>query len=176
MKGIVFNIFQSFVEKNMGEDAWDEVLEEAQIEQDFFVAPETYEDKDFLTLVTHTIEKFKLVPSEAIRLFGNFSFPLLISKVPQFKEEFKSAKDFLKGLDSIIHVEVRKLLPGAKTPRFYHKERDDGSLELEYESDRNLPDFVIGLIEGLGKHYKEEIKVQLMGNNNNKYQFLVEFA
>ncbi len=176
MKGIVFNIFQKFVEENIGEEEWEDVLEETGFDDDVFVAPKTYKDEDFLSIVTKTIEKFKLVPEQAIHSFGKFSFPILISKIPDLVKQFEDSKSFLKGLDSIIHIEVKKLLPGAETPRFFYKEIEANKIRLEYVSKRNLPSFVTGLLEGLGEYYNEKINVSLLESKEGRYVFEVGFS
>ena len=69
----------------------------------------------------------------------------------------KNAKEFLKTVHSIIHVEVKKLHPDAELPSFEYRDTGDNKLEMTYRSPKKLCVFAEGLIEGCGEHYKEKI-------------------
>jgi hypothetical protein len=67
--------------------------------------------------------------------------------------------DFLEGLDSVIHVEVAKLYPGAVTPGFSESRRDDKTLHLTYTSERKLCRLAEGLIDGAATHYGNDYEL-----------------
>ena len=50
--------------------------------------------------------------------FGQFMFPAFYKRYPQLIDGHSNMLDFLESLDSVIHVEVVKLYPGAITPGF----------------------------------------------------------
>ena len=51
MKGVVFNLFEGFIEENFGYEFWDKVLVAAECENNVYVGPKTYADTEFLNLV-----------------------------------------------------------------------------------------------------------------------------
>lgn len=159
MKGVVFNIFESFIVENFSEEAWEEVLHESKIEEDVFVGPKTYDDSIFFALVTTAVKLKGLDFSQAVRLFGKYSFPMLRSKLITVVDQFTTPEELLLNLDSIIHVEVRKLLDNANPPKFEVIRIDEG-LELKYYSKRNLCIFLEGLLDGLAAHYHKKVKYE----------------
>ena len=42
---------------------------------------------------------------------------------------------------------------------------------MKYESKRGLIDFLVGLVKGVGKHYKENLLVSKVGNDTVKVVF-----
>ena len=81
--------------------------------------------------------------------------------------EHKNSFEFLKTIDSHIHVEVKKLYPDAELPRFQYKESQN-TLELEYSSERKLHMFALGLMEKTIDHYGEDINIELLDAGENK--------
>lgn len=159
MKGVVFNIFESFIVENFSEEAWEEVLEQSNIDDDVFVGPKTYDDATFLALVTTAVKLKGLDFSQAVRLFGKYSFSMLRSKMITLVDQFQTPEELLLNLDGIIHVEVRKLLENANPPKFEVRRVND-ALELKYYSTRNLCIFLEGLLDGLAAHYNMKVKYE----------------
>jgi hypothetical protein len=68
------------------------------------------------------------------------------------------AKDFILSIDQVIHVEVKKLYPGAITPKFVYKNDKTNSLTVDYISPRKLCYFMEGLLMGCSAYFKQNIK------------------
>lgn len=158
MKGVIFNIFEEFVIKNLGLEAWDKVIQESQTESQVFIGPKTYEDAIFFKLLTTCLTLNKLPPAESIRAFGKFAFPLLTQRVPNLTTNYKTPEELLEKLDGIVHVEVKKLLENAQTPKFNFHKLNENEIDLEYISKKKLCLLVEGLIEGLAEQYKCDVK------------------
>ena len=67
-------------------------------------------------------------------------------------------KEFLQMVDSVIHLEERKLYKDAQTPRFIYKDPAPDRLVIQYVSKRKLCHFMEGLIEGVADFYKSPIQ------------------
>jgi len=80
-------------------------------------------------------------------LFGRF-----VTLFPAFFEEHPDAPSFLKGLESHVHTEVRKLYPAAHPPLFTWTDLPNGGILLEYRSRRALWRFAQGLLEATLAH------------------------
>ena len=155
MKGIIFNIFESFVDKNISSKIYEESLEEAKDVNDFHLSSETYSDKEFFTLFEKVLSKIKLNKKDALFSFGEFLIKELL-KNPLVKD-YKNPEDILLNLDNVIHVEVKKIFLKAEPPRFNVKYKEDNkTLSMEYISKRKLCYLVDGILSGLGKHFNKK--------------------
>ncbi len=179
MKGIVFNVFEKFIVENHGQDFFEDVLDECELQTDgAFVGPGTYPDSDLLEIVSKTIAKAGIPLDAALKAFGQYLFHELVKTYPVFVDSVSSLKDFLKSVDGVIHVEVNKLYPEAITPKFEYNEPSDDVLEIKYSSDRNLPDLFEGLTNGAAEHYKSEIEMNRVPVDESKgiWKFSIKFC
>ncbi|SMF63187.1 heme NO-binding domain-containing protein [Pseudobacteriovorax antillogorgiicola] len=180
MKGIVFNLLESFLTEVAGEDAYEDIFDTCNFKtQEPFVGPGTYPDEDFLELVVKACEALNINPEDAQKKFGEFCFDKLVGAHPDFVKEGMTVKEFILSIDQIIHVEVRKLYPGAVTPTFvYHDSGDDSTLEIDYSSPRNLCFFMEGLLQGCGKYFNKGLsfkQTSCVHRGGAKCHFALEF-
>lgn len=161
MKGMVFNLLEDFVTENFGDDTLDEIYDQATLQtKEPFVGPGMYPDEDFLELVGQICSKLGITPDVASRKFGEYCFPKLSGAHGQFVSRCDNAKDFIKSVDGIVHVEVLKLYPDVELPKFEYPAEESDSLTIEYRSKKKLCFFMEGLIAGCGKHYNENIAIK----------------
>ena len=153
MKGIVFNLLEAFIVQNWGDAAYESVLDSADLGCPFFVGAQTYPDSELTKLITTMCAQQEQDPKVALRAFGRFCFPRLAAKYPTFLEGYTDLKVFLFMVDSVVHIEVQKLLPGARTPRFEYQHLGPGRLRLNYRSERKLCALMEGLLEGAADHF-----------------------
>ncbi len=158
MKGIIFKHFESFVVDNFGEDVFEDVLDSTElITEGPFVGPGTYPDEDLFALVGTAIGKLGIPLNDALYAFGTYLFDHLAAAAPVFVESSADLRTFLLTIHSVIHVEVRKLFPGADTPDFSYEEPADDRLVMHYTSKRKLCPLVRGLLDGAAKSFGESI-------------------
>lgn len=160
MKGIVFILLNQFIDQALGEDAWDTLLDIVEPDSGgAYTAVATYPDEELFSLVTTACEKHQLDFKDTVKAFGNFMFPPLAEKYPNFIKKDMKLKDFLLSINDVIHVEVRKLYPEAGLPDIQYEETEDNLLTIIYDSPRKLCFLAEGLIEGAAQHFEESIKV-----------------
>lgn len=159
MKGVVFNIFEDFITKTFDLGTYNKVLDESDMGDQVFVGPESYEDTKFLSLVGSAVKLSGLDLDVAVKAFGKFAFGRLATKLSYITDDYTDPKQLLLDLDSIIHVEVKKLYPDAETPDFNPILEGDKVI-LNYTSKRNLCVFLEGLLEGMAEFYKVEVEVE----------------
>lgn len=158
MKGIIFNLLEQFITETAGEEIYQTILDRCSLQtREPFVGPGTYPDEDLTALVKSTVTVLGISPPEALRRFGKFAFPKLAEHFPDFVSPHRHPKEFLKTVDSIIHVEVRKLYENAKVPSFLYRDPAPDRLVIEYRSDRRLCHFMEGLIEGVADHFRSPV-------------------
>ena len=159
MKGVVFNLLEEYIEENLGEGTYEEILGECTLTtKEPFVGPGTYPDEDLMAIVAETIKMAGIPLPEALRSFGRFCFCKLSEKYPDFVSPYTHPKPFLKSVESIVHVEVKKLYADANPPDFAYIDSASDRLVIQYRSKRRLCQFMEGLIDGVAGHYQSPIK------------------
>ncbi len=76
----------------------------------------------------------------------------------------------LLKLDS-IHTTVTKNIPNSRPPKFSYEWKDEKTLLMTYNSQRNLIDLFIGLAKGVGKYYRENLSIKKLSTNNIEITF-----
>lgn len=159
MKGIIFNITENFINDNYGEDIYDEIIESCNlITTEPIIAPGIYPFKDLDEIFIQSSKKLKLSKEELMKKIGHYTFSKLAEKYPNFVTPFNHPKEFLKTVECIIHVEVRKLYPKSELPSFQYSEPSEYELIITYYSERKLYQFMEGLINGVSEYFGIPIK------------------
>ncbi len=70
-----------------------------------------------------------------------------------------------------VHRKVTLNIQNANPPRFDYEWKDEKTLIMTYKSKRNLIEFFIGLIKGVGKYFNEELEVRKLGGNRVEIKF-----
>ncbi len=162
MKGEIFNLFETFVSENFGEETFENVYDASHPKlstQDPYVGPGTYPDSDFFTLVTEAVSQLGITLERAAYAFGKYCFPKLVAKIPGYIDQHDHPKAFLLTVHDVIHVEVKKVFQNAQPPEFSYEDPSENELVMIYRSKRKLYSFAEGLFEGVAEHYGVPIKV-----------------
>ena len=179
MKGIIFNVFEDFLDEKYGENTFDNIIEAMVPDvKEPFIAPGTYPDELLFSIIHKTMEEKNLELNPTLLEFGEFLFLQLAKKYPVFVKSHNNAKDFIKTIHDIIHVEVRKLFPEAVTPDFSYSNEKENEITITYTSKRSLFILAEGLINRCAKYYKEEIKLTILNQNmkDNSCIFHLKFV
>ena len=159
MKGIMFNILEDFICENWGDEKYEEILALCPLKtKEPYVGPGSYPDSDLTTIAAQASDVLGVPLNEALRLLGAFAFTKFAEKFPEFIEHTTSARDFLLTVDSVIHVEVKKLYPDAVTPKFSYQDLSESQLIIVYRSHRRLCALMEGLIDGVANHFGTKIQ------------------
>jgi len=162
MKGIIFNLFESFITTTYSEDTYEEILEAADtgsVNPFEIVGPGSYPDEVFDAIIAKTAEITKKDVAEVLRALGRHSLPILTERYPQFFEDFKHPREFLKTASMIHQIEVRKLYQDAEVPKFFIDDQGGNNLTVTYKSRRHLCHLAEGLISGLGDYYQVPLDI-----------------
>jgi hypothetical protein len=161
MKGIIFNQLEGMVTETFGLEAWDSLIagSKLSVPDGVFIGPRNYPDEDLFALVATASAATGKSAEELVRAFGRYLFPKLAALYPVFLKPGMTAKSFLMSVDRVIHVEVRKLHEDAGLPMITYEDKAPDQLVMVYKSPRNLCDLALGLIEGVGAHFKETITI-----------------
>ena len=168
MKGFIFTNFLDFVEKSNGLDMVDQMLGECDLASEgVYSAFNSYEFDELVTLLTYVSKKTAIAPQVLLESFGRFVFPYLIGKHSYIVEKYSNALDLIAGIESHIHIEVKKLYEDAELPTFSVVEKTQNSLTLIYTSSRGLTYFAIGLMRETLDFFKVKGEITMEENYNN---------
>jgi hypothetical protein len=164
VKGIIFNLLEAVVVQEYGEDAWDEVLDSAEVDG-AYTSVGSYPDDELMRLLQHMPAMVDRPRADGLRWFGSRAIPLLAGRYSAFFEGHDSTGDFLMTLNDIIHAEVRKLYPDADVPVFdFETPTQNGGPErrliIGYRSRRRLCALAEGFIDGAARHYGERVAIE----------------
>jgi hypothetical protein len=94
MKGVIFNLLESFISEGWGIEKYEEILDLCPLQtKQPFVGPGTYPDADLVTIASKAADTLGLPLPVALRAFGKFCFPKLAPKVPQLVETHANARE-----------------------------------------------------------------------------------
>ena len=162
MKGIVFNLLEDVVTAHLGDEAWDETLDSANVNGSY-TSLGSYDDEEFVALLGAIAKRTGQPAGDTLRWFGQKSMPFLAQRYTEFFSTHNSLRSFLLSLNDVIHAEVRKLYPGAEVPVFEFEtpsgEAGHGSLIIHYNSKRRLCLLAEGFIAGAADCFAEAVAV-----------------
>ena len=160
MKGAVFSGFAEFIEQEYGLAAWQQTIEQSELSSNGeYLATELYQDDEFNQLISALEAITGKSNPELQRQFGVFFFPRLYSLVEKQVAHLNSLFDFLRAVDQVIHVEVKKADPMAYTPTLLYDQPQESVLIIRYVSRRRMCFFAEGLILGAAQHFKQTVAI-----------------
>lgn len=160
MKGMVFTEFLEMVESKFSADMVDDIIEDsAPPSGGAYTAVGTYDHSELVGMVVALSQRTGLPVPALVHAFGTHMFGRFFALYPGFFASITSALDFLDGIESVIHTEVRKLYPDAQLPSF-DCQRVSGGLDMVYQSPRHFGDLAMGLIEGAVAHFGDPLTVR----------------
>ena len=177
MRGIVFTEFLEMVEEKFSSDMVDKIIGESDLpSKGAYTSLGTYDHSEMIQLTKHLSQTTNITVPELLHTFGEHLFARFAEGYPVFFEGITHAFEFLKNLDSYIHVEVRKLYPDAELPKFDYETPSDDTLVMIYSSSRPFADLAEGLLSGCIKHFKMPIEIKrenLKSNEKTKVRFIL---
>jgi hypothetical protein len=174
MKGIVFTEFLEMVESKFGLEIVDKIIENSNLEYDgIYTSIGTYNFSEMTSLITNLSMETDINVSTLLHVYGLYFFDTLVGGHPDIFKYYKTAFDLLSGIEKHIHVHVRKIYPGAELPYFNVLVESSDKLVLEYQSERAMYQFALGLMERTLEHYNETANIdkQLLNEDGTKVLF-----
>ncbi|HEY1049933.1 MAG TPA: heme NO-binding domain-containing protein [Prosthecobacter sp.] len=155
MYGLVNKAIEELVVTHFGEDKWEQVKQKAGVEVDVFISNDAYPDSMTYDIVGAASEVLGASASSILIAFGEHWVlqTAANSYGAMMRAGGASLKEFLINLPN-FHTRVQMIYPKLQPPRFECSDIEEGSLRLHYFTHRpGLTDFVVGLVQGLGKLY-----------------------
>jgi hypothetical protein len=163
MYGLVNKGVHDLLVKEHGEEVWRQICEKAGWSDEVFVRMNSYDDDITYRLVAAAAETLGVPAEDVLRAFGRYwvEYTSREGYGDLLRMSGHNTADLLENLDS-MHSRVGLQYPDLKPPSFHVTDRDDHQLRLHYVSERaGLAPMVLGLVEGLGTLFGEEIEIVL---------------
>ena len=172
MKGVIADCLGKLVKNKFGQDKWEESLEAAGLSRrTSFMATDDIPDESVMKVVESVCQVLSINLQQAADAFGDYWVNEYAPKIyGVYYRRAHSAKQFLLNMDD-VHRRTTMDIPNAHPPRFTYQWEDDNTLIMTYESERGLIAFLIGLIKGVGRYYKEHLEVVQLGNERVQVVF-----
>ncbi len=172
MKGTIVQCLQELVTTHFGKNKWEKVLENAGVKTSaVFLSFQDIDDSLVMRLVTAVCKVNNISLPQAADAFGEYWVTVYCQRMyPHYFKRRKTARDFLLDMDT-VHVTITKRIKNAKPPRFDYEWKDEKTLIMHYKSHRGLVDFVVGLAKGVGKFYKEDLRITKLSDDKVQIVF-----
>ena len=160
MHGLIFYHLRQYAEVTLGQGCWKELLAEAGLGRNLYLANHAYPDADAAALVAATAARAKVSPAKLLYAFGVYLSPkLLVSYRMLIRSEWKTM-EVLGALDRTIHPAVHSADGLAEPPRLWIEAKSRDTLHIVYQSHRRMCFFAEGLVEGLAVYYKQQVTIR----------------
>ncbi|YCM42711.1 heme NO-binding domain-containing protein [Verrucomicrobiaceae bacterium 227] len=174
MKGIVFTTLLKMVEEAHGFDMVDTLIEKADLPSGgAYTAVGTYDHREAVSLVVVLSEETGVAVPDLLKAFGEYLFGVLVTGYPNVVQTVNDPLEFLEGVESYIHVQVRKLYPDAELPNFRSRRLSEVQLEMIYSSVRHFEDICEGLIIGAMKHFDRKASIEREALEDGREKFVI---
>lgn len=169
MYGMVNRAIKDLVVATADEATWRQICDKAGLPDTEFSNTTVYDDAVTYGLVAAASDVLEADPADILHSFGRHW--ILFTGREGWGALFDMAgsdlRTFVEGLD-VMHARVQASMPECRMPSFGVTEADDGSLLVEYRSEREgLEPMVTGLLAGLVEHFGEHWDVSHVGPNED---------
>lgn len=179
MQGAIFNAFADMITEQMGMQQWNALLDATRPpSQGIYTRGEQYDDSELSNMLLVLCDKTGLPIEQLLENFGLYLFDKLYVNSPADLSSVSNLSDFLLAIDSVIHVEVKRLHPDAYLPKFEYEKSADNTLIMYYSSKRKLCYVSIGLIQGAAKQFKQQVEIahlECMHHGAERCKFKITF-
>ncbi|MBB6428281.1 heme NO-binding domain-containing protein [Algisphaera agarilytica] len=160
MKGIIFTEFLDHVTSQLGVEICEDMIAANNLtDGGAYTAVGTYDHKELLMMVSYLHKRTGIDIDQLIEGFGVSLFASLAQKYPSFFDGIEDSFTFIKQIEDVIHVEVRKLYPDAELPSFSYSQPKPTILILDYRSSRCFAGLAVGLMKGCFNHFNENVSI-----------------
>ena len=162
MYGLINKAVRGLVLDRFGADAWQRIRQAAGVDDEDFIAMDSYSDEVTYKLVEAAAVELQLEPEQVLQAFGEYWVDYVADENygHLMQTAGQSFPVFLSNLDQ-MHARVKLTFPNLEPPSFSVTDQTENSLRLHYYSSRQgLAPLVVGLLHGLGRRFDTAVKVE----------------
>jgi Haem-NO-binding len=174
VKATITNCLAELVETRFGKDKWSAILSDSGLHAraSAFRLPTSDIPEDQIgRLLASTCKVLGINFQQAADAFGEYWCCTYAPRIyGVIVKRFKTAREMIVGLDQ-VHVMMTATIPNSRPPRFEYRWESDNTLNVTYNSQRNMIDIYIGLVKGVGMYFKEKLVVTKLSSQHVKIVF-----
>ena len=172
MKGVIAACISELVKAKFGEDKWKNILRRSGLDENLTVTSMSdIEDKTIFSIVDSICKELNVPKQTVCDEFGAYWVNTYAKRIyGAYYMNIKSAKDFILKMDE-IHVKTTKNIANSRPPRFDIEHVNDNTIIVTYKSSRNMIDFYIGLVKGVGIYFKKTIGIKKISEQKVQLTF-----
>jgi hypothetical protein len=161
MKGAIALCLKELVVEKFGKEKWAEAMKNAGFATEPLITMiSDMDDAAVMKVIGSVCSTLKITPLQAADAFGDYWVNVYApKKYSSYYAGITSSKDMLMKMDK-VHVVVTQSIVNAHPPRFEYQWTNDNTLVMTYKSSRGLIDIFVGLVKGVGRYYKENLKIR----------------
>ena len=159
MHGLIFLQLQKFAKQQAGPQAWEILLQEAQLPTKTYSAVRDYPDEEVLAIVGAASRVLKLPADAILHAFGEFIAPELLKLYGRLLQPDWKTLSVIEHTEKLLHAAVRVGNPGATPPVLECIRTTDDEVQILYSSERQLCSLAKGLVNGIARHFDETVSV-----------------
>ncbi len=176
MKGIVFTEFLEMVEQEFGLEVVDKIITASKLKSEgVYTSVGTYDFFEMQELLTNLSVETGIPVNDLIYAYGLYFFHVLTKHHRDIFSLYNSPIEMLASIENHIHVQVRKIYPGAELPTFKIINQEKDFLEMMYFSERSMYTFAKALMEKTFEHYHKNciIDMEMIREDGSQVRFKI---
>lgn len=159
MHGAIFRALKAHVTEEHGDDAWEEMMDEAGIDAKLYLPVTHYPDYELTALVTAASEVTGRPETHIFEGFGERLAPDLLDTFSTYIPSDGGTLDVLAALDEIYEA-VQAGSDEVDVPDVDPERVDDDTVLVRYRSERSMCSLGRGIIHGIADHYGDSVHVR----------------
>lgn len=158
MHGILHKSLKGYVEENMGEDVWDDVLDRADIDPKLYLPVSHYPDEELTGALSVIAEMSGHEEASVQRDFGKHAAPDLMSTFKAHVRDDWSTFDLLAALPT-VYERIQAQNPETNPPEIDVNGVGGDAVVVEYRSNRDLCSLGEGILVGVAEELEDPCEV-----------------
>jgi len=159
MHGILHKSLKGYVEENMGEDVWGDVLDRADVDPKLYLPVSHYPDEELTAALSAIAEMSGHEESSVQRDFGKYAAPDLVSTFKAHVRDDWSTFDLLAALPT-IYERIEAQNPETDPPEIDVDGVGEDAVVVEYRSNRDLCSLGQGILVGVAEELDDPCEVE----------------
>jgi methyl-accepting chemotaxis protein len=174
MKGTVVSTWVRTCRDLYGNEVINKSLKSINWSEDIIFTPlEDVEDKKIFSLIDNISKNVNVPINKLWQIIGENNLNKFAEDYPVFFKRTNLFK-FINSLN-FIHAIIMKKIKGAKPPKMMIEINTSNSIYLTYQSQRELYDYFLGLLNGCAKFFNEKIEITEVERRPGELKVLIQF-
>ena len=174
MKASVTRCMAMLVRAKAGSETWKEIVRRSNVgaAEALLETPNAEIDDEIVgRLLTNICALLNVSEHEACEAFGEYWVCVYLPTVYRsFWSRFRTSRQMVLAINE-VHVEMTEPMESIRAPRFDYNWKNDKTLVVTYLSARGVRNLYVGMLRGIGKYFKENLRAYRISRNQIEVVF-----